>query len=169
MTNAALGVDVGGVIIGRTTTTGQAELADRNAAEVPGALDALRLLVDRGFGDAVFVISKCGPRVQAKILRWLKDQRFHEVTGVKPNHVRFCLERREKLQICSELGITHFIDDRLDVLMNLRQVPHLYLFAPDDRRAPVHLPRFVERVRSWQEVVARLIVGPTSGPVKTGR
>ncbi len=55
-------------------------------------------------------------------------------------HVRFCRERPQKLPICAELGITHFIDDHMEIMDVLRPiVPHLYLFGQDILRSGFYL------------------------------
>ena len=52
---------------------------------------------------------------------------------MRQKHVHFCNERSEKEAICRELGVTHFIDDHLEVLLYLKSVPYRFLFAPDSR------------------------------------
>jgi hypothetical protein len=67
--------------------------------------------------------------------------------------VRFCLKRPEKAVHCRELQITHFIDDRTDVLeAMLGVVPNLYLFGPQADRPPgmVHVP-------GWKAVAEELL------------
>lgn len=62
--------------------------------------------------------------------------RFFERTGIPPDNLRFCIERSQKAGHCASLGITHFIDDRADVLDHLEGVVlHRYLFGP--QRKPV--------------------------------
>lgn len=69
-----------------------------------------------------------------------------------PNHVR-CRKRPEKAQHAKQLGLTHFIDDRLDVLSHLRPiVPHLYWFGEQDRPAP----DWVIPVLRWPSVLEAL-------------
>lgn len=94
-----------------------------------GAFDVLTRL-NEVFGGRVWIISKCGPAVQARTERWLVHHRFFEITGIEVGHVRFCRKRAEKATHCAELGITHFVDDRYDVLEHLvGLVPHLFLFG----------------------------------------
>jgi hypothetical protein len=63
-------------------------------------------------------------------LLWLREHRFEELTGVPLKHVRFCRERAEKRDHAVKLGLTHFIDDRSDVLRHMvGVVPQLYLFG----------------------------------------
>lgn len=160
--NQSLGVDVGGVIIAKVGTLPDTSFSSENFLQTPAMPDAfkvLRQLVDEKFGDNVFLVSKCGPKIQAKTLRWLKHHKFYEVSGVKPQHVHFCLQRADKETICRKLGITHFIDDRLDVLMTLKTVPNLYLFQTTDGNSnQAQLERHsIRRVGSWQEIRPALL------------
>ncbi len=61
-----------------------------------------------------------------------------------------CRERPEKAAVCARLGITHFVDDRLDVLTPMRgTVPHLYLFG-----APrAGIPEWITPAPDWSELV----------------
>jgi hypothetical protein len=83
------------------------------------------------FDGRIWIVSKCGRTVQARTERWLAHHRFFESTGIDADHIRFCRRREDKAQHCAELGITHFVDDRSDVLKHLLGiVPHLFLFGP---------------------------------------
>lgn len=156
-----LGIDIGRVIIGPVDDSGQADTSflsgtpDRAVLTppAPGAFAAIARLAE-AFDGKVWLISKCGPRVQAKTQRWLEHWRFWTTTGVAPDHLRFCLERRDKALHCHELGVTHFIDDRLDVLEHLRGfVPCLYLFGHQTRQAP----RWAMPVVTWPEALAAVL------------
>jgi hypothetical protein len=169
----SLGVDIGGVIISRVGGEADTSFSSANYLEtagVPGALEVIRQLVDHRFGERVFLVSKCGPRVQAKTLRWLKHHRFFERTGVKPKHVRFCLERSEKEAICRKLGITHFIDDRVDVLQSLKSVPHRFLLdsssRTSDRPSCAGSPNAIRIASRWSEIGEVLL--PHSGRLNPG-
>lgn len=49
--------------------------------------------------------------------------------AVPEGNVRFCLRRPEKAIHCAELGITHFVDDKPDVIAAITPVvPHRYFF-----------------------------------------
>jgi hypothetical protein len=110
--------------------------------------DVLPGLVAR-FGGQVWVISKCGERIQDRTLRWLDHNDFFPRTGIAPGNVRFCRRRADKAGHCADLGITHMVDDRLDVHVALRGlVPYLYLFGPQNAPAP----RWVQHVRTWAEL-----------------
>jgi hypothetical protein len=156
-TREALGIDIGGVIIARAGREDDTSFSGENYLEtppVPGAFEAIRQVVDERFERRVFLISKAGPRVRAKTMRWLKHHRFFERTGVTPKHVHFCLERGDKARICQELGITHFVDDRLDVLLSLCGV-HRFLFDPDGRINSK--PCSILTVKNWREIAHALL------------
>jgi hypothetical protein len=117
-----LGIDIGRVIIDGSSQPGGGDTAffdgDEQTMlatpEMAGALAAIaELTVD--FDGRVWLVCKCGPRVQGRALRWLSGHDFYRRTGVDPEHVRFCRQRPEKRRHCEELGLTHFVDDRPDV------------------------------------------------------
>ena len=156
-----LGVDIGGVLIDRIndgTDTSFFGGSYLQTTPVPGAFEALTRLRAERFGREIHLVSKCGPATEAKTRAWLAHREFFGVTGIPADHLRFCRQRREKAPICLELGITHFIDDRLEVLGYLESVPNRYLFRPDPReveRYKGHLAKVI-RVDGWEQVLAAL-------------
>jgi hypothetical protein len=157
-----LGIDIGGVIIDRVNDNTDTSFFGSNylrTSAVPGAFEEIRKLVDGRFGSQVYLVSKCGKQVEAKSRDWLAHHRFHELTGVCKDNIRFCLRRHEKAGICEELGITHFVDDRLEVLSHLTSVRSLFLFQPrleEVRKFSQHLSR-VQQVQSWAEISNALL------------
>ncbi len=154
---SVLGIDIGRVIIGAADSSGKADTSflsgsDEAALTTPateGSFEAIAELV-RAFEGRVWLISKCGPRVQQLTRRWLRRHAFHERTGVRQDRVRFCLKRPEKREHCAAIGATHFVDDRLDVLENLvGLVPHLYWFGHQPGRAET--PTWARRTLDWPE------------------
>lgn len=140
-----IGIDIGRVIMapvvgGKADTSflrGSLEDA-MSTPPSPGAFDGVRTLVDLFQGRA-WLVSKCGENVQRKTRRWLRHWDFYEETGLNPQNLRFCLKRPEKAIHCRQLKLTHFIDDRPDVLQHLEGiVPNLYLFGeqPGEDAAP---------------------------------
>jgi hypothetical protein len=155
-----LGIDIGRVIIsgeshpdGGDTAFFQGDEQTMLATpEMPGAVEAIAILV-RLFEGRVWLVSKCGPRTQARTLRWLDGHDFYRRTGMDPGHVRFCRERTEKRGHCEELGITHFVDDRVDVHTAIHGVvEHQYLFGP--QAGPP--PPFTTQVLTWPETRRRI-------------
>jgi len=153
----ALGVDIGRVIIAAGGGRGDTSFLDGDLAAAlatppsPGALRSLRALV-AAFEGRVWLVSKAGPRVQDRTRRWLDHHRFWEETGVAAGHLRFCRGRADKAEIARALGLTHFIDDRADVLGHMvGLVAHRLLFGPQRRPDPAHL-----QVPDWPSAVAAI-------------
>ena len=154
------GIDIGRVIIGPSiggiadTTFLGSRLEDAlHTPPAPESLDVIQGLVARSSGNA-WLVSKCGANVQRKTEAWLRHRGFFEHTGMPSDHVRFCLERRQKAIHARELGLTVFIDDRLDVLRHLRGiVPRLVWFGED----AVDAPDWVVPARDWAAVRTLLL------------
>jgi hypothetical protein len=156
-----LGIDVGGVIIDRKRNdSSDTSLFGPNylqAHAVPGAFQTIQKLHEI-FGDQVYIVSKCGQNIERKTREWMEANRFHDETGVPKEQLRFCRSRADKAPICEELEITHFIDDKLEVLSYLDTVPNKFLFDPSLNEIATwkqHLPK-VQIVESWAEVLALL-------------
>ncbi|MEV4478158.1 hypothetical protein [Micromonospora coxensis] len=154
-----LGVDVGGVIIelsdgdDDTSFFGPAYL---RTPPVDGVVEALAAVVP--LFDEVHVVSKCAEPTERRTRHWLAHHGFHARTGIGPERLHFCRTRPEKGPIAARLGLTHFVDDRLEVLGHLDTVPHRYLFRPRPDEVEAyreHLPG-VRRVQSWPELAAEL-------------
>lgn len=150
-----LGIDIGGVIIngpahpdGGDTAFFEGDEATMLATpEVDGAAEAINRLMAL-FSGRVWLVSKCGPRVQARTLRWLEGHDFYRRTGLPAKHVRFCLARPDKRFHCAELELTHFVDDHPEVHAAIfGTVDHHYFFGP--QAAPV--PDYGTQVSSWAE------------------
>ncbi len=150
-----IGIDIGRVLIcptingvNDTSVLGTRLEQAIQTPPAPNAIAVVRSLVERAEGR-VWIVSKCGPSVQRKSLAWLDHIDFYERTGVRRDHVHFCLKRHEKLGPAKRFGMTHFIDDRVDVLRHLRgAVPNLLLFG-EDHTTP---PTWARPVRDWRAV-----------------
>ena len=128
-----LGVDIGRVIIhGDGPDTSFIGGTDEDAMRAPpmeGAFAALGRLCAL-FSGQVWLVSKCGPRIEARSRAWLAERRFFEETGIPRENLEFCRERPLKAKICHRLGVGFFVDDRLDVLLPMAGVvPHRFLFG----------------------------------------
>jgi len=126
------------------------------APAIVHAFDVLRLLVNQHGDDNVFLISRCfDERTEKKTRHWLDYHDFHTSTTVRRDQVYFCRERQGKADICKKFGITHFVDDRLEVLSHLTTVGTRYLFQPRPEEVRMfiqHLSK-VKQVNSWHEIL----------------
>ena len=150
-----LGIDIGRVIIDGSSHPNGGDTAFFNGneatmlatPEMDGGFEAIADLVD-AFAGQVWLVSKCGQRVQARSTRWLKAHRFHERTGVEYANVRFCRRRPDKREHCVDLALTHFIDDHPEVHRAIEDVvDHQFFFGPQ-RNA---VPSYGTHVMDWTE------------------
>lgn len=154
-----LGVDIGGVIIEPADDDADTSFFGAHYLHTPavdGAFDALAAL-GPAF-DEVHLVSKCGEATERRTREWLAHHDFPARTGIPEERMHFCRTRPDKAPIARRLGLTHFVDDKLEVLGYLDSVPHRFLFR--SRRAEVArhaalLPR-VHPVESWPELTALL-------------
>lgn len=152
-----IGIDIGRVIIGPvidgredTSFLGKRLEDALHTPPAPGALAGVADLVARTGGSA-WLISKCGPGVQAKTRAWLDHHKFWRVTGMDRSHLRFCLKRPDKALHARQLRLTAMIDDRVDVLAHLEGiVRERLLFGEQERPAP----GWATHLRDWAAVGA---------------
>lgn len=157
----ALGIDFGRVIQGAPGPDGEVDTdflgsSLEEAVESPPAAGAFTVIphLVTHFERRVWIISKCGESTQRKTLAWLEHHDFYDRTGLPRDHVRCCRHRADKAAHCRELGITHMIDDRLDVLQFLRGlVPQLYLFGLGQEAVPA----WVTPAPDWATVAALIL------------
>lgn len=152
---AHIGIDFAGVIIQhrKLLRVEGGHVPDPNEPTIAyeGVFEAVRELISFCNGR-VWIVSKAGPAMQANTIDWLHSVDFFARTGMKADHVRFCLERPDKEPICREVGITHFIDDRIHIMQVLRHtVPNLYLFGEPERKQ--FCPPWSTYVTSWADAV----------------
>lgn len=104
--------------------------------------------------DGVFIVSRVNEEQKIRSLAWLKESRFFEQTGVPQDNLYYCAERKDKAPICAELGVTHFIDDRPEVMAAL--APHIQklLFNPIQFDVEKFRGQLVNTkiVTSWKEI-----------------
>jgi hypothetical protein len=124
---------------------------------VPGALDAVHQLVEL-FEYRVHIVSKAGPKISELTRRWLGSNGVIGRDGIPPGNVHFVRKRPDKDPVCERLGITHFVDDRLDVLAHLGSVDHRYLFTGGlgDHEPPEQVPQWATAIDSWPRLASLL-------------
>lgn len=149
-----LGIDVGRVLISPgdelspdTSFIGGSPEDAMRTPPYDGMFEALPGIVER-FAGQVWIVSKCGAKVRQRTLDWFAHHRFFERTAIDPSRVFFCRERPQKAGICADLGITHFVDDRLDVLEPMRGIVRWrFLFGPQSVTLPADAD--VHPVADW--------------------
>lgn len=156
-----IGIDFGGVIVRQARShrgDTQVELNDGVEIAHEGVFQAVHECVVAS-GGAVWIVSKAGSRTEARTREWLRKVEFYERTGMSPANLRFCRSRPDKAPICRDLGITHFIDDKIHVMQILRGiVPHLFLFGAECRRG--ECPPWATPVPRWCDLPRLARLGP---------
>ena len=147
-----LGVDINGPIVERLEPFNLFNLpGDRHYPTrlVDGAVDALQTL--RQAFDTIYVISVCRPRQIKHSRAFLEKHDFYQRSGIRFEDVHYCFGKGSKAPVCAQLGVTHFVDDRLEVLSSLESVPHKFLF--DGRKREIErMPRSAEHLSKVQSV-----------------
>lgn len=157
-----LGIDVGGVIVdlvGHDSDTSFFGSHPLDTPAVPDAFATIAALARGSFDGRAVIISKAGPRVSTRTLDWLRHHRFHELTGIAPADVYFVRARLDKAEVCTRLGVTHFVDDRLDVLEALTTVSHRYFFVGglgSQTRPLTDVPAGIKSIETWPHLAAAI-------------
>lgn len=153
----ALGIDVGGVLVDFIARGEDTSFFGTRPIETPateGSHEALSRLLDL-FAGRVYIVSKAGPRIAGLTRQWLVEQQFVGPGALAESDVFFVTERSEKNTVCRRVGITHFIDDRLDVLKHLATVEMrvLYTGGLGDDEPPADIPTEVSLAPTWPDCV----------------
>jgi hypothetical protein len=155
-----LGVDIGGVLIDRAGDESDTSFFGSDYLCTPmvaGARPAVGRLVEI-FAGEVHVISKAGVKIAARSRAWLEKHAFFDDGFLDEDRLHFVRRREDKRVICERFGVTHFVDDRMDVLCYLAAVPHRYLFIGGlgPQRPPSSVPPGISVVTTWSETVAAI-------------
>jgi hypothetical protein len=133
-----------------------------NGTPLPGAFDTLKAIVDSGRFEKVYVISKLNPLLHFTFSGRLWYFNFWKYTGIPKENLFYCRHHEDKAAICEKLGVTHFVDDRLRVLDNLKTVDNR--FAMNPRLSRRQLKKYPEAlkdatvVESWHELSPLLLL-----------
>ncbi|NJC85705.1 hypothetical protein HC030_24590 [Planosporangium mesophilum] len=154
-------MDVGGVVVDRATGGEDTSFFGSHPLRTPavdGAFEVLTVLAAHPFAGRVHLVSKAGPKVAANTRAWLAHHRFFEQTGIPAHHLHFVRERSDKARVCQRLGITHFVDDQLDVLRHLTTVEYRYLFVGGlgEEQPPQVVPAWATTASTWMTLVDQL-------------
>ena len=152
-----LGVDIGGVLSCKRFFDSETSLFGSRYLDTPPERDSFEALeqLTRQFEGRVHLVSKArgGPKglLQRRSREWL---RHHGVFSYLDENEQlwFVEDPGEKDFICRELSITHFVDDRLDrVLETLTTVEHRIWFVGCSG-ADGRTPPGIKKCSTWREV-----------------
>jgi len=140
-----IGIDLGWTIKG-VRSDGH---SDRIA---PDSFRVISELVKRG--DNVFIISKVTSEQKFRAEKWLTDVDFFNKTGVNPQNLYFCFDRRDKALFVKALGIQIMIDDRAEVMAHISPLVVKFLINPETTDYDLHSQRLFncKVVADWLEI-----------------
>ncbi|MCH2232295.1 MAG: hypothetical protein MK105_18310 [Crocinitomicaceae bacterium] len=148
-----IGIDFGGVIVKPSNEENPLNPDFGLDIQQDGAIESIKELVLMSKSN-LWIISKASKPTQHLTRKWLNKVNFYQKTGFYASNLLFCCKRSEKAKLSQPLNLTHFIDDRLDVLENLKDlIPNLFLFGKD------YAPNGIFPVKNWQTLLNTITKG----------
>lgn len=149
-----LGVDIGGVIASRKNSKGERTYLSSeqflDCLPMEGVYDALRKLAEK---YDLYIVSRGEEKTDESSETWLNVWGIDKI--IPPNQCHRCRKIEEKGDICARLGITHFVDDRKDVLDLLPQnIVRLHFQTPEQL---IKYGSGGINVESWKQVLIALL------------
>ncbi len=106
--------------------------------------------------DDVYIVSRVNSEQRERALKWFVTTDFFNQTGIKESNVYFCFDRRDKALFVKALNINVFIDDRPDVLMEMKENEKKILFNPSEKDYKDYRDVIFDQnmivVKNWLEV-----------------
>lgn len=198
-TEPRIGIDIGGVLTREGDPNYRGSLDEWDSTwEADGALDAVRKITETFGPSNTFLVSKVRPggAMHRRMEQWLHEEiMFCQETGLPKENIIFvrAVDGPEgKGVACEKLGISHFVDDKLEVLKsvfedeagNSRFVVErfqglLFHFAKggfgqvppevDKSELSPMMRRFYRPVANWAQVLEQLREKLPGSLVKRGR
>jgi len=147
-TKEILGIDLGNTII-------------KHRSPMPDAFRVIRRLIDERFGNNVHIVSRVSPEQEIRARAFVTGEHFQKELAIPLNRVHFCGERHEKGPICKQINVTHFIDDRPEVMSAMPpSVVRKILLDPDETDLRLFASRLGDFniARSWLDVERLLLL-----------
>lgn len=125
-TEPRIGIDIGGVLTREGDPRYRGSYDEWDASwEADGALDAVKKITQVFGPSNTFLVSKVRPggRMHRRMELWLHETiNFCEVTGLPKENIIFVRTvdgPTGKGVACQKLGISHFVDDKIEVLQSI--------------------------------------------------
>lgn len=155
-----IAIDIGGVMTANLHERYDNKTDSYLIAEpFAGCMETITALARRFGPKNLFVVSRAVGRQRVVANHeLLVSWHFCERTGIPPqNIIIYDGERAEKARIAVRLGITHMVDDRVEVLCQMPEGVQLIGFNLDMAEAMKFMPKLpahrdVRRVKNWDEL-----------------
>jgi len=150
-----LGIDIGWTIKGNRATGNKDEPA-------PNSFDVIKNLHSRF--DNIYFISKCNSVQKWHVEEWLLKYEVLKNTNVPFENLYFCFERKDKSIFAKALELTHFIDDRPEVMFHLPENIVKILFSPTAEDLDTYKGKLSNTIvtDNWIDVPRLLDIGDIS-------
>ncbi|MBB4320476.1 hypothetical protein GGE43_004071 [Agrobacterium tumefaciens] len=125
----AIGIDVGGVLLQTQAMKSWGNSSVGFLVAYEGALNALQTLIIPQFEENWFVISKAEHEHRNQIKESLEHHGFLDSVGGELGNLIFTDTNAEKAEIARDLRLSHFIDDKWDVLRHMPWLRRLIHFS----------------------------------------
>lgn len=139
-----LGIDLGNTVKGPTK--------EAYNEPFPNAFDIIKKLNSR-FNN-IFIISRVNDKQREGAISWFENIKFFDKTGIKPQNIYFCFDRRDKAVFVRGLNIDYFIDDRPEVMFHLPMHTNKLLFNPSKDSELINKIKNMSIVYNWLEIGA---------------
>lgn len=116
--------------------------------EAPPMKDAIETINELAKNYKLIVISRRDPDLQNFSIKWLKQRGL--LKTIPRQFIFFSKDNTGKNTIAKKLGVFIFMDDKIEVLDAMENVPHKILF---DQFNSIEYPNF-HKIKKWQELPA---------------
>lgn len=113
-------------------------------------------LLKQLFGDNIYIVSRVDhlARGEQHVRDFMIEHKLYDY--IPDGNLNFCILRSEKAVICNKLGITHFVDDRTEVLSHMQNVKHKYALNPIERQLADFPPKDMMVCLDWLGVMRKI-------------
>lgn len=119
------------------------------------AIEVVGRIVNKFGAENVFIVSRVTSHQTALATGiWMETHQFLQKTKLPLENVHLCTRHGEKTEVAKKLGITHFIDNKLNVLDYFDDNVELLAFRVEKSEAEEY-PGLLQRIifiDSWQEI-----------------
>lgn len=149
-----IGIDINGVLANNKRA--HIKTHDYSVFSVmEDAIDIVREIVNLHGAENVYIISRVKSHQLSFITGiWMETHNFLRETNVLLDNVYICSLLRDKAKIAKKLRLTHFIDNRPEVLNHFPKNIVIIAFQPEDKEMKKY-PNVLSRAKvanSWKEV-----------------
>ena len=149
-----LAIDLSGCLVKKSNFT---NTLYAHTKPIEDAFETIKLCQD--WFDDIYIVVKTASDNVTKMVEWLDKQNFWLFSGVTSLHCVFCISPEAKAEICKLLGVTHMIDDTIDILNKAKTVKYRYLFENSNFKTSLigDEKNYIISTSSWPDTFEKII------------